>query len=201
VHSQQVIVEAANPHFPVFVKAFRQAFNDFDRWIPDEFRVIQEPSRPKFMHCQVLCYLEREFGTTGSPRLVNDNGLKYIVIEAEEFDLGVRTKKLSKQFRSYNHTSKRQDDLRRRGLFPNCMAYHIFLGYCVRSGLVPSLSNIAMTFEDADGCPVWTYLIWTDEGGINPIQEFQPNLIPDPPAPKVRPKKPKTGTDGQEKTG
>lgn len=190
------VVAIARPYFPDFVEAVQKAFKDFDTWIPGTDRVTVEDTRPKLMHCRIMHLLEKTFGRAGSPRVEEHSRLSYLVIEAENALLGIRFKKFDGGGRSLNHQSEQQDTLRETGLFPWIRAYHLFVGYRVKPGLVPSLLSISMTFENKQGV-VWRHMIWTDEDGMNPVQEVFPPLLPPPtelpPETKVRPKKGRRG--------
>jgi hypothetical protein len=189
-------IALVKPYFPVFVDVYRQAFSEFDTWIPGADRITVEQARPKLMHCRVMHLLELRFGRIGSPRMARHNGLSYLVIDGRNDTVGIRPKKLGTRFKSFNHHSGQQDELREKGVFlwDDPQAHHLFVGYRIHPGLQPSLATIALTFENENG-PVWKHVIWTSEQGLNPLQEVSPLLFPPseelPPKPKVRPRRSK----------
>jgi hypothetical protein len=155
-------------------------------------RITVEGARPKFMFCRIMHHLENDYGRKGDIGVANREELRWLRIEGDDLSVGLRFKKLDHCFRSRNHQSENQDKLRRTGFFSD-KEHHLFLGYRMTRGLVPTISHIALTCEDDRGVR-WKHIIWTAKSGMNPAQPSLPfEAMPPPPdtapAPKIRPKR------------
>jgi hypothetical protein len=201
---RELCVALAEPYFPIFTGTVQQAWREFDTWIPGTDRVTVERSRPKVMSLRIMALLEAQFGRSGSPRVEERSQLTYLVIEGDDIQLGVRFKKFDSNDRSFNHPSEQQYELRAMGLYPWLLAYHVFVGYRVKPGLVPRLASIAMTFENQSEV-VWRHMLWTEDEGQNPVQEISPPLLPPsdelPTPPVVRRKKSRRDRKDKEGAG
>jgi hypothetical protein len=194
----EIIVPLAKPHFPAYLKVVKQAFTEFDDWMGAN-RVSVEAARPKVMSCRIAHLLDLEFGRSGSPRFVECGGMQYLVIEDGDTRVGLRFKKGDNNYKTYQHQSEIQDQLREDGLYPWDQAYHAFVTYKIKGGLEPRLHSLAVTFEDKKSV-VWCHVFWNEADGLNPPQEVYPPLLPPPseelpPPPKVRPKRKRSGED------
>jgi hypothetical protein len=171
-----------------------QAYREFDEvhasGADPTLRLSVERSRPKWVNERINWLLEMEYGAAGPVRLVKqDDGLKYLLIEGRDFNLGIRAKKLDTGWRSYNHKSDQQDTLRRRGLFDDCdvPTHHLVLGYRDTSDLQPALSHVAITHE-CNHVEV-VRLLWTASAGVIPIEAHSVQLsleLPQPPGMRRR---------------
>jgi hypothetical protein len=133
--------------------------------------------------------------------------LKYLFIEGDGFDIGLRNKKLGRRLRTANHTSGQQDALRRQLRFSyNETTAHVFLGWRQSDGLVRRLTHILLTCESTDRI-VWRHLLWSIDGGTQPIVPIYPLFPPSPPPSeeplraKPRKKGRGTGKDGEGESG
>jgi hypothetical protein len=193
---RDLIIELCRPYFSRLIQCQRRAFEDFDQTIPPDVRVTVERSRPNFVYGRTIHHFELEFGRAGTARVVDGSRLTYLFIEGANFNVGIRCKKLSGRCLSYNHTSWNQENLRGTGCFPewNLPTAHIFLGYRMRQGLEPAITDIALSSEYRDGNGRWRlnwrHLLWTAGEGENPIRPIQPDLpLLPPPPPRVRRKR------------
>jgi hypothetical protein len=181
--------------FPTLIGCVRGGFDDFDTHVAIAVRPSVEGARAKFVNLRMLERLRMEFGEDGSPRMIGVDDLAYLLVEGDEFDVGVRVKKLNRHNLSYNHRSGQQDRLRRGQQFFNVgkPTAHVFLGYRMRGGLEPALTRVSISseYEGENGSWYldWLYPLWNEAEGLPLIQPIQPNLFP-PTAPIVVPKLP-----------
>src|SRR5258708_6895247 len=109
---QQTVVSRLSDHLSVLVTSVRHANDDWEAWIPEGQRITLEGTRPRFMYDRTLHYLELHFGWSGPERIVEQNDLKYVLLECPEFDIGVRNKKLDEHFFSCNYPTDQQLEIR-----------------------------------------------------------------------------------------
>jgi hypothetical protein len=174
--------------FPTLIECARGAFQDFDTYVGAEVRVSVERARPKFVSCRMLARLELMFGVTGPRRMIREGDqMSYRLVEGDEFDVGIRGKKLNRHMLSYNHRSGRQDELRDGECFPEMAkpTAHVFLGYQARGGLEPGITKIALTseFQDLAGRWQlrWAHTLWVEAAAIHPIQPvIEDEMFPQP---------------------
>ena len=173
---------------PELVQHVQGGYDDFDAYVADAVRVTVEAARAKFVSCRIQARLRLAYGETGPRRMIDESDrLTYLLIEGNDFDVGIRAKKLNKQFLSYNHRSRRQDKLRQTEQFfgsGNPRA-HVFLGYGMREGLEPALTVITLSseFQDSSGewKLSWLYSLWNEAEGTPLIRPIQPDIFPPPP--------------------
>ena len=196
---QAAIIAFLAQHSDTFVECIREAFADFDTHVSPAVRASVEPARPLFVHSRALWRLEMAFGTTGPQRVVTDRDLRYLYLQGQDFDVGLRVKKLGSDFRCSNHRSEQQDRLRstRRFLFPTPVA-HVFLGYRMRGGLEPALLDVCLSSEylatDNSYQLDWVHPLWNAVEGVVPVQPIQQDFAPPPPPLVV----PRQSAEGQE---
>lgn len=181
-----------------------QAYRDFDDTHADgTLKVSVEASRPKWVNTRVNHLLEMHFGTIGPVRLQTDGQLKFLFIEGDDFNLGVRAKKVDANWRSCNHDSGQQDFLRQDGHFPgwNVPTYHLVLGYRQTEGLQPAISHVGITWERQSVEMI--RLLWTKSEGVIAFPvEIQESLkdqtqATQPAPPKLRRRKSDDAADGR----
>jgi hypothetical protein len=182
---------------PRLVECVRCGFDDFDNHVAPAVRSSVEDARPKFVNLRILERLRLAFGGSGQTRVVRSCDLDFLLVEGTTFDVGVRAKKLNEECLSYNHCSGQQDRLRQAERFFNLErpTAHIFLGYRMRGGLEPALTNVSLSSEhqDCDGVRrlSWIFPLWNEAEGLPLIQPIQPDMFPPPAPPRIVPKLPK----------
>jgi hypothetical protein len=198
--NQKDFLDALDKFFPAFVEDQLRAYRDFDATHTDPaIRISIEPARPKWVNARTIHLLEMRFGRKGNPKVVVRQKLRYLFVDCGEYNVGIRAKKLGPDWKSYNHKSGQQDDLRLSGRFAwHKRTYHLILGYRDLAGLEPALTHVALTWEHDRRVDVISQL-WTATDGIKPMREVQENL-PLPPPPKMRPRRKRSDERG-DKTG
>jgi len=165
-----------------------RAYGEFDQVHASRtdatLRLSVEGSRPKWVNDRLNYFLEMRYGKRGPIRMITQGQLRYLFIEGDEFNLGIRAKKVDEHWRSSNHDSAQQDELRTDGLFKcwDIPTYHFVLGYRDSGGLQPEITHVGITWEHK--VVEMIRLLWTKSQGVIPFaQEIQPNLDM-PPLPK-----------------
>ncbi len=155
-----------------------------------------------------MYHLEKKYGVKGPVRVTTNKrkDLKFLLIEADGFNIAIRPKKCNEEWRSRNHRSGQQDVIRSTGKMPSPMlfedsrTFNLVLGWRDSGGLEPALSHIAIVWERRVKAEIIARL-WTVIEGTRPITEIQPDLSEAPPQPKIEPKRKDAAGDGESKTG
>jgi len=198
--TQDEIIHLCKPYFGHLIEDGQHAFTDFDTLEPG-IRLTVEKARPKFVHERLLALWEQRYGRDGrrKARMAEDcQGIKFLLIEGPKFCVGLRNKRLNRDFISSNHKSDHQSELRGTQSFPefNMHVAHVFFGLRWTRALVPALSDMSITFEcltvQGRHAVEWRYTFWNASEGDNPQFPTQPLLIPPQPQPKSPLVKPKS---------
>jgi hypothetical protein len=196
------------PYFEALIKDVQAVFAEFDSLLPADVRLTVEKARPMFMHHRILNrWLQRYGKSTANPaRLTEDaHRLQYLFIEGPKFSVGLRNKRLGHDCVSYNHVSKRQNELRSTGSFPewNMDVEHVFLGYRYTDTIEPSLIDVSLSSEYVTPCGQydvrWRRIAWAAGEGVEPVRPIQPPLIP-PAPPKIKPRRRAKEEEGENET-
>ena len=214
---QQAICAVCKPYYRAFVEVMQESFGDYDGYVIPAGRPVLLGARPKITSCCLAARMAERFGRDkeAAIRVQNLNGMEVVVIRGSQFDVGLRFKKLDRNYRTSNHVSHQQTVVRQEGRYASTLfadievpTAHVCLGYRCTEGLEPRLRDVAITSEGADPggeyFVQWWQVIWTQGDGFDPRQTFTPPLpMPDKPTFGVKPKrKPGTGRqDSKDGTG
>jgi hypothetical protein len=214
---ENAIVAMCRPYFPAWIRLIQEAFRRFDDLhVADPVsRIPVEGARAEYVSHWLVHRLGQEYGRNPySPaRLVEINHLDVLLIEGNEFCVGVRFKKLHGPFLTSNHVSDNQTELRRQGTFPEfrMQTAHVFAGWRSTGGLEPRLRDITLTSETTTSrgnyIRDWIHPIWNAAEGQEPETPQPIPLFPTPTTPADprivprRPTQPSEGTNAQEGQG
>jgi hypothetical protein len=148
--SQADFLPLVDPIADTLYRLQRQAYDDFDVHVVDPaYRLSIDAARPKAVNERILHLMEMEFGRKGKIKMIEHNDLRFLVVAGSDFDIGIRPKKLDNQWRSYQHSSLQQDELRNDGYFAFARkkTFHLFLGYRDAGEIERRMTNVAITWE------------------------------------------------------
>ena len=156
-----------------------QAYAEFGGKISDSaYRLSIEDARAKTVNARVLHLMDMKWGKKGRIRMVNSHDLRYLLIEGRDFDIGLRPKKLDRNWRSYQAPTDQQESLRQYGVFSwaKKKTYHLFLGYRDAGEVERRITDIAITWERLERGVEVIKKLWNEADGERPTQFIQPDL-------------------------
>jgi hypothetical protein len=127
--------------------------------------------------------------------------MRILFVQGQDFDIGLRLKKLDGGYRAYQHDSHQQNDLRRTGQFTtqsfpelDFPLAHVFFGYRCTRGLRHQLRDIAISFEGMTARGQyfvdWQRIVWSARGGFDPpFRGTRPLFPPDEPNFDIQPRR------------
>ena len=117
--NEVAICDLIAPHYAGIVEDTRDAFADFDHMVEVSAQPSVLRARAKFTSCRLAHRFEQRHGRDPlAPTRIHDiDGMNILIIEGEEFGVGLRLKKFDCDYRTCNHQSDNQDELRRSGRF------------------------------------------------------------------------------------
>ncbi len=185
--TQEELVTALKPHFPVITAFIRAAAEEFESFnIPIDRRPVVDGAPSGIMVWHLIWdRLERHFGFRGAVRVTESDGLKSLFFE--EPGVGVRVNKLD----AINFSGPVSRSPGKLYAHPQLFFSfhdeppgHLVFGYTARLNEqgVSVLDRVLLTLETEDGVQWWTYI--DDDGRVAGRTE----QLPPPTPPVVRPK-------------
>ncbi|MCK4340141.1 MAG: hypothetical protein KAY37_00270 [Phycisphaerae bacterium] len=185
--TQEQLVAALKPHFPVITSLIRAAAEEFESFnIPTDRRPVVDgaPSGIMIYHL-IWDRLERHFGFKSAIRVTESEGLKFLFFE--KLGVSVRVNKLNAV--SFNGSVSRTPGKLHAHpqlffSFYDQPPGHLIFGYTARLNEqgVAVLDRVLLTLEGEDGVQWWTY-VDVDGQADAPVEP-----APGPTPPVVRPK-------------